>query len=314
MINPAVWQRFETQAVRDLAWVLASPPLLAPARSQTPAGQRVRWLNQAWSARAMAASSDWLKTLDRHPAPLLQSLADRDNRLGRYFENLLAFWLSWPGNPLYRLVGQALPIRSNHRTLGELDFLVEDRHSGELQHWEVAVKFYLGIRPGGAWQYWVGPALADRLDLKINRLLTHQLALPGTPEGRGLLRQLGLPAPVPVCLLKGRLFYPGHAVMADWAPDAVCPDHLTGWWLSQTDFLMRYAAEPLHWVRLPKAHWLTTIDARVSIGDLMDAQALIEPLRQSADNRAIAVIGLDHYNNEVTRGFITPPGWPKDSA
>jgi len=314
MISPAVWQTYETQVVRDLAWALASPPLLASVRSQTPAGQRVRWLNQAWSERAMAASSDWLKALDRHPAPLLHALADRDSRLGRYFENLLAFWLSWPGNPLYRLVGQSLPIRSKNRIVGELDFLVEDRQSGELQHWEVAVKFYLGIRPGGDWQHWVGPALADRLDLKINRFLMHQLALPDTPEGREFFHHQGLPAPAPVCLLKGRLFYPGNAVLADWAPVAACPDHLTGWWLPQADFLTCYADEPLHWILLPKAHWLTTVDSRVRIGDPLSAPALIEQLRQSADNRAIAIIGLDHHNNEVTRGFITPPGWPKDVA
>lgn len=320
MILSAPWQSFETQFVRDMAWVLGSPSLLAPTHSRTPSGQPVHWLDHAWSERALSVSLDWLKALDQQPAPLLEVLAGRDSRLGRYFENLLGFWLAWPDNPLYRIVGQSLPVRSNNRTLGELDFLVEDRLSGELQHWEVAVKFYLGIQPGGAWKHWVGPALADRLDLKINRFMTHQLALPDTPECREMLHQLGLSSPAPVCMLKGRLFYPESAGIRDWAPINASPDHLKGWWMHRAEFLQRYAGRSLRWILLPKPNWLTPVAPGVSIGDSLDAHALIEHIRQAPDNRAIAVIGLDHHplysqhHHEVTRGFITPPGWPKDFA
>lgn len=312
--TPPAWQSFNTQQVRDLAWALASPPLLAPIRSRTSSGKAVHWATQAWSERALDVSLDWLRALDRYPAPLLTALSGRDARLGRYFENLLAFWLAWPANPLYRLVGQGLAIRSNNLTIGELDFLVEDRRSGKLQHWEVAVKFYLGVHPDGDYRHWVGPALKDRLDLKVSHLLHHQLALPSTSEGAALLRQLGLHEPEPVCLLKGRLFYPCEADRAVWAPHAASAEHLCGWWMSQADFLHRYQSGALRWITLPKAHWLTTIDSRVLISDPLDASALVESLAEYTDNRAIAVIGLDPDHNEVTRGFITPTGWPKDIA
>lgn len=310
--SAARWQQWSVPAVRDLAWTLASPPLLA---LRSPG---VRWLNAAWCERAFRESRDWLAELDRHPEPLLSALAQRnDPRLGSYFEALLAFWLTWEDNPLYRLVGRNLAVRSKNLTLGELDFLVEERQSGELQHWEVAVKFYLGVAPGGELRQWVGPGLKDRLDLKVQRLLEHQLALTHTPEGRGLIRHMGLAhdksSPTPVCLLKGRLFYPPHAG-PDWSPHSAAPGHLTGWWMPQADFLAHYGQAGLHWIRLPKEHWLTEVAPPVRIGEAQSAAALVETLVQTADNRAAAVIGLtldtDGHYRENTRGFVTPPDWP----
>jgi hypothetical protein len=309
-----IWQSFTTQQVRDLAWVLASPPLLQPTRSRTLSGRPVHWLSQHWGETALQVSMDWLHNLDRNPAPLLTALTDRDGRLGHYFENLLAYWLYWNANPLYRLVHHGLAICSQRRTIGELDFLVEDRRSGKLQHWEVAVKFYLGTQPGGDYHHWLGPALHDRLDLKVDRLLRHQLELPFTNEGAGLLRHLDLAEPESVCLLKGRLFYPAHADTSTWAPAAAGPHHLQGWWMSQAHFLERYRKDAaVRWIALPREHWLTTIDKHVRIGDGEYAPALIERLTQSTDNRAIAVIGLNTKHIEVTRGFITPSGWPKET-
>lgn len=312
-----VWQSFSTPQVRDLAWVLASPPLLNPSRSRTASGRPVHWLSASWCNAMFDASRNWLCALDRAPQPLLNALAGRDGRLGRHFENLLGFWLEWQENPFYRLVHRGLAICSHRRTLGELDFLVEDRRSGRLQHWEVAVKFYLGTAPGGDYRHWLGPALKDRLDLKVERLLHHQLDLPVIPEGAGLIRHLSLPVPDPVCLLKGRLFYPPDADASTWAPAGASPDHLTGWWMSGATFLQRYASQPeLKWVHLPREHWLTTLDDRVTIGDPQGAEAFVERLAQSPDNRAVAVIGIDASpganHTEITRGFITPPGWPKD--
>lgn len=321
--------------MRDLAWVLASPPLLAPV-SRSP--QKIRWLNTAWADRAWCCSETWLAALDHDPAPLLEALArDSDHRLGSYFESLLAFWLAWPGNPLYRLIAHGLAIRSSGRTLGELDFLVEDRQSGEIQHWEVAVKFYLGIREGRGHENWIGPGMRDRLDLKVSHLVEHQLRLASTPVAAQLIRDMGLAPPVPVCLLKGRLFYPPHADWNTWAPAGASPGHPSGWWMHQADFLAHYGNSGLCWIRLPKEHWLTPVQNAVNttaqndidptalhrsvpISDAESTADFVETLHQSVDNRAIAVIGLlaDAQQNyqEITRGFVTPPLWPltPDSA
>lgn len=308
-VDESAWRRWRHALVRDLAWALASPPLLAPDH---PAHD---WPDADWGARAFAASQDWLAALDRDPAPLREALVRRGGRLGGYFESLLDGWLAWPGNPLYRRLHHGLAVRRDKRTLGEFDFLVEDRRSGELQHWEVAVKFYLGIAPGGSPAAWVGPGLKDRLDLKLQRLLGHQLPLGDLPEARELLQSLGLSRPRPVGLVRGRLFYPADACPADWAPKGAAPGHLKGWWMPANAFLVRFADAGLAWMRLPREHWLAPVDLAagsdgVRIGDPATAATLVEAWQASADNRAAAVVGLAD-GREVTRGFITPPPWPR---
>lgn len=307
--DESAWRQWRHPLVRDLAWVLASPPLLAPPADGT------QWLDAAWGEEAFAASRDWLTALDRDPAPLQQALARRAGRLGSYFESLLDAWLAWPGNPLYRRLYHGLPVRLGKLTLGEFDFLVEERANGEIQHWEVAVKFYLGIAPGGHAAHWVGPGLHDRLDIKLDRLRQHQLPLAQLPEARGLLAALQLPPPRPVCLLRGRLFYPAAAALADWSPADAAPGHLRGWWMPAATFLQHFADPAIDWIHLPRAHWLAPVDLDhdsdlVRIGDPQPAATLVEAWQASADNRAAAVIGLAQ-GREVTRGFLTPDPWPR---
>lgn len=308
--DDSAWRPWRHALVRDLAWTLASPPLLAPDDPAT------RWLDADWGHRALAASHDWLAALDRDPTPLRQAMALRQGRLGSYFESLLDAWLAWPGNPLYRRLHHGLAVRQDKLTLGELDFLVEERATGEVQHWEVAVKFYLGIAPGGSPSSWVGPGQKDRLDLKLERLLRHQLPLADLPEARRLLADLALPSPRPVALVRGRLFYPADACLADWRPAAAAPGHGKGWWMPAAAFLRRFSDAGLRWMRLPREHWLAPVDITpgsdgVRIGEPQSAAALVEAWQASADNRAAAVVGLAE-GREVTRGFITPDPWPRN--
>ncbi|HET8731430.1 MAG TPA: DUF1853 family protein [Moraxellaceae bacterium] len=308
-IDDAAWRQWRHALVRDLAWVLASPPLLAPA------GTGAVWLDNAWGQRAFEASHDWLARLDRHPDLLESALSRRPGRLGSYFESLLDAWLAWPENPLYSRLFHGVPVRVGKQTVGEFDFIVEDRATGEIQHWEVAVKFYLGIAPGGQPSNWVGPGLKDRLDLKLTRLVDHQLPLGHLPEARPLLEALAVPVPRPVCLVKGRLFYPANVCPADWAPTSAANGHLKGWWMNSADFLHCFPDPSFHWMLLPREHWLAPVDLTqgsngVRIGDPGTAEALIEAWQASADNRAAAVVGLVD-GQEVTRGFITPSTWPR---
>lgn len=304
------WQRWRHPLVRDLAWVLASPPLLA-----APTGEAY-WMDAAWGDRAFTASADWLATLDHDPALLAPVLARRQGRLGSYFEGLLTCWLAWPGNPLYRLHRQGLPVRDGKRTVGEMDFLVEDRASGELQHWEVAVKFYLGIATGGAHAHWIGPGQRDRLDIKVEHLLRHQLALSRSLHGEQALSEAGLGRPRPACLLRGRLFYPSEVDHSQWQPHHAAPGHLSGWWMPLTAFADTAQDPGIRWIRLPREHWLAPVapgsDAcAVPIGDPLTAPQLVEAIRAATDNRATAVVGLAQ-GREVTRGFITSDSWPRN--
>lgn len=301
--TPAPWLRWRQQVVRDLAWVVASPPLLAPTSGA------IHWLDSTACRQLYDQHDVWFAALDANPTALLASLdAQRDRRLGRYFETLLSFWLQSPANTRYRLIAQNLPIRAQGITLGELDFLVQDRLTDELQHWEVAVKFYLGIEASGDLQHWIGPGQKDRLDLKLAHLQTHQLQLPRSAAGRAVLQALGLPEPTPVCLLKGRLFYPYAALRSDWAPTQAAADHLQGWWQTTDAFLASAVQRALRWVQLPKPHWFTSVQPPTELTPSLAAHELVASLQNQPVDQAIAVMG-SYEGVEVTRGFLVANTW-----
>lgn len=319
--SPGPRPSWQHQIVRDMDWMLSSPPLLLPS-APNAASPDIHWVSNQDCQRMYAVSQSWLAELDRQPNLLQTAINNnRDHRLGSYFETLLAFWLSWPENPLFRLIAKNLAIRDRNRTLGEMDFLVQSRENCEFQHWEVAVKFYLGTSPGGHYANWQGPGLKDRLDIKVDHLLQHQLRLGESAQAKKAFQSIGIPAcqPRPVCFLKGRLYYPLTAHIPDWAPHDANPQHLHAWWLSFDEFIQRYRHSPLQWLLLPRTAWLTPLPVSPLVEHrLYNPQQLLEHLQQDADNRAIAIIGVavntsNQTVEELTRGFITPSHWPLPS-
>lgn len=136
----------------------------------------------------------WLQQLDANPEPLLRHLQSRCNspRLGLVFESLWHFFLEQ--DPHTELIVHNLPIRNATQTLGELDLLYRNLDNGQLLHLELAVKYYLhhpaGAVNGRAASCWYGPELRDRLDLKLERLRTHQLPLSDDPVAVNAIAEL----------------------------------------------------------------------------------------------------------------------------
>lgn len=229
---------FQHTLIQELAWVIASPPLI----SGEYAG--VDWWTPEQCAAEYAACLPALYELDRDPAPLLACLQQPGiYRLGRRFEVLVAYWLAI--SPNFQCLYSHVPIRQAKQTLGELDFIVQRCVDGAVIHLEVAVKFYLGYGDGQALHHWHGPSLKDRLDLKVTHLQQHQTQL-----------SVHYPELVPctvdqrACLLKGRLFYPTlDAAQAGFANAS----HERGVWyaLPEAPTVARGAARPLR-----RSQWL----------------------------------------------------------
>jgi len=236
--------------VRDLAWTLLSPALLDRVDGLQP---RHPLRASGWAAQP-ARLARWLQALDRQPQALqAQTPGANGNRLGRYYEELWQFALGQA--PGIRLLAANLAIRDHGRTLGELDLLLEDDEG--LQHVELAVKFYLGPAqadgrtPGD----WLGPGRLDRLDLKLEHLLQHQLPLPTRPEARALLQPLSARPPHSSLWLGGYLFYPWPTPCS--APASAGALHLRGHWVQRRDWpAWRAAARPGRWQPLARLRWL----------------------------------------------------------
>jgi hypothetical protein len=288
---------YRNPLVRDLAWAVSSPPLL----QRSDPG--VRWLDPDWFANLTDSYRNQLALLDRDPQPLREVIeCQKDRRLGNYFESLWRYWLST--NDRYRLLYANLPLRSAARTIGEFDFLVEDRDSGKTLHWELAVKFYLGVGDTSQAGNWWGPALRDRLDIKTEHLLEHQSRLSRHRQAESLFRELEIQVDETWLILKGRLFYP-LAQAAD-SPQGAGAGHLRGFWTG-TDSLP--ALQDSAWLLLERRQWLAPV-GQVDPADCLTTPVLLEQCRDEPIEHPVCLARIK-AGMEVERGFIVPDDWSK---
>ena len=296
-----VLENFNDPRVRDLVWVMAAPSLLsetAVADFNVP---------DATCRDALARAMPQLTELDNAPAPLLAWIAARNpQRLGPYFEALLAYWLTNLMDS--QLIAANLPVKEGNLVLGEYDFLWRDA-AGALHHWEAAVKFYLQVDAAAGLAGYVGTLTRDRLDLKFAHLRDKQLKLASTAAGKAALPGTGELISARA-LLKGWLFYP-HGQAITPAPE-VSQQHLSGWWLrwDETQFELK---QNLRWKVLPRLEWLTPAMSRNEDG-LKTETVLRGFLTEhfAMDGGPILIAGLaavgDNWQ-ELTRAFVVPPDW-----
>jgi len=229
---------FKHQSVRDLAWAVRSPPLILQ-----PSYYCV-WPEGRWYQQIYQETLPWLEMVDSDPAELDELLASqKDRRLGKYFETLWLFWLSH--NPRYQVIENNLQIIIDGETLGEIDLIVFDKITKQTLHWELAVKFYLGLGDTTMLSNWHGPNLRDRLDIKVDHLLHRQSVVTRDQRVVQWLKQQGISVDQCVVILKGRLYYPWKyfehlfqgAPSAEMISPVLCaPDHLFSLWLTQSKF------------------------------------------------------------------------------
>lgn len=273
----------------DLRWCLQSPPLVQCDGDNSP-----------WPA------TRWFQQLEPGlPAGLTLPDDPHHFRLGQHFEKLLAAWIDSRED---MHISQAnLQIHQGKRTVGEFDLLVDTGQATE--HWEAAVKFYLGVGDTRRMDAWYGPNTADRFDLKFKRLVEHQFNLLRNEAARETLTQLDIHIDRVLGFMKGRLFYPWEIFESGnfEFPRPVNPDHEKGWWIPHSEFESN-APSGRRYVPLQKIDWLSPIRSdhefkSLSLDEMLSI--LTRPNIQQATHVAI----VDNKGNEVSRGFIVTDEW-----
>ncbi|SDX19677.1 DUF1853 family protein [Marinobacter mobilis] len=289
---------WNTPAVRHLAWLCGAPSLICNE------------LTRSLPDHLPENTFRRLRALDLQPEPLLDALSrSQSYRLGHYFEELYHFLLTWLLE--WPVLARNAAIRSDQgSTLGELDFVVQNPVTNQFEHHEIAVKFYLGV-PEHQGTRWFGPNPNDRLDLKTDRMLSHQLTMSQRPETRRVLAACGVSETIhPVLFMPGYLFHPiapalPEPPLADW----INPRHERGGWLyhSQLDLF-----DTRHWTPLQKPHWLGNFRQAMATPGELTEQSLSQ-VALSGRPALFAKMGKCPQGNglrEVERWFVVPDHWP----
>lgn len=279
---------YKTPEVRDLAWAILSPPLVQIKG-------KVDWASADWYRCAYHNVEEQLQALDNQPDPLLELIAQRNaSRLGFYFEALLEMWCQL--EPAIELIATNPQInRADGSTQGAFDFIV--KVNGEVEHWECAIKFYLGQPPAGDehTSLWHGPNRKDRLDLKLGHMQTTQLRLSGTAQGKAWLDAAGLDVQRVRSIVKGRVFYPNGLPISP--PENATEEHNRGTWIEASSF-EETRRQQGRWIHLPRLNWLAPRSEQ-ELENQSEVSAITKP----------ALLSRCENGWEVERIFAVPDGW-----
>ena len=311
----------DPQEWRDLIWALNSPSLLADGHCSL--------------ATEEAADPGRID-----PDEVVSFIRQQPTRrVGRYFERLLYFYLSRIRRA--DIIASGLQIRDDSRTLGELDFVFQnryspglDRHSGSLlTHWETAVKFYLWCPDRTVeGSHLIGPNAADTFERKVTRLLQHQLPLGQTTRTAEELRNardaldsspetVDVEKPKSQAFVKGRIFYPAefgqsHGSHTECShPDQLSSAHLRGVWLkeSQLDLFEEFPADRFAFVEKP--YWLAPPE-RFELSAVTVIDRLRSHFQQSRYPQLLACCRRPAASgeDEAQHVFVMPNEWPVPAA
>ena len=312
---------FSHQSVRDMAWAVASPPLICLAK------QSCIWPDDQWYQHVYDESLPWLNKIDEDPSEL-ESLLEKqkDRRLGKYFETLWFYWFSH--NPRYEMIENNLQIIVDGETLGEIDFIVFDKKTKKMVHWEVAVKFYLGVGDTGEMCNWHGPNLRDRLDIKVHHLLQRQSIVSKNARVRKWLEENRLCIDQCAVILKGRLYYPWSGLAQNHAqernqlelngpsmklrfPQQCSANHLHSWWLKKSQFVHEFDDQQ-YFMPLIKQGWMESISTD-SKNDFYTKSEIFKTVSDKELRLPLQVQICDPCYN-WDRVFIVEENWPVNTA
>lgn len=274
-------------------------------------------LDNAWCQDALTADAPlfnrWAQDIASGSMPLPpEVLHPHGQLLGKHFEALIACWLD--ASPHFKLLAHSAQLQEGKRTVGELDFLVEDLRHGRTLHLEVASKFYLAAEDESNWGQWVGPSgRHDTLRVKMDKLVT-QLAATRIPAGRSLLQEKRIASPEPVLLMKGWFFHHFSRLHRHKKPQWAHPEYNAGWWCKPDEAHLVMGNDAVRILPLPKGRWLGRFHPEGSDPPLHWTrleQVLSDHF--SRTHRALmcaVVIEGEAGWEEISRGFVVHKNWP----
>ena len=193
------WKQFQHSAVRQLAFSIASPNILSSIPSELSLQHAFDLHPNVFWQQQYENYHPRLLELDQNPQPLIDFLARlKSTRLGLRFEYLMWFWLQDDMYHHFKIIGHSIQIIQGKQTLGELDFLLFNTQTQKIEHWEVALKYYLA-EANLSLKHWYGLNRTDTLQRKLNHFTQKQFQFE-TIQDQSIQERFAV--------LKGQLYLP----------------------------------------------------------------------------------------------------------
>lgn len=225
--------------VRQLAFTIASPNLLCHLPQSLTIQHSFQLHSDLTWRQHFQNYLPRLQQLDESPEPLLLFMSRlKSTRLGLRFENLLWFWLQEDQYHSYQLLGHSIQKIEGAKTLGELDFLVLNKETQQIEHWEVALKYYLGEGQLNLEQ-WIGLNREDTLSTKLYHFTNKQFQFSEALDFNIQQR---------FTVLKGQLYLPLNLAQEQSIPDWINSNRRLGYWGTTIPDSKFYRLERHEWL------------------------------------------------------------------
>ena len=292
----------ESTVHRDLSFLLASPSLLNNTKI-VPAITSQEWMK--WFLDAKEAIADDAKK----PQRLMQFVnTPRQYKLGLYAEDLLLYYLH-NFSPC-KILAHDIQVFDGKRSIGAFDFIVQTS-TGEIEHWEMAIKYFVQYSLSPNWTEFIGPGGRDSLQRKMNKMLHRQILLGDDPLAQEGLKERGIPIPTRKRIVSvGKLFaqYKTYFVVP-YEGDAHQP---TGLWAKKDVFYEHLKSFPHRkWVFRKHPRWIgpalcTKEDESMTNKEVWDF------INSKETHVMLSELEEVPYGwQERERWFVMPEGWKK---
>ena len=173
--------------------------------------------------------------------------------LGKRIESFFAFYIQHYSSE--KILFQNHVINQNRRSIGELDYILQNKITEDISHVELVYKYYL-YDPGFEKELdrWIGPNKRDTLVKKLDRLKEHQFPLLFRQETSESLESVTGPVEriqQKICF-KANLFVPLE--MLEQQFEIFQRSEIQGYWIKQKDFT-EVAYGNLHFYSPAKKDW-----------------------------------------------------------
>ena len=220
-------------------------------------------------------------------------------RLGHQVEHIFKQLIEYSDK--YNLLVYNLPIRQNKRTLGEIDFILQDNFTKEYIHIELTYKFYIiDIEIKDPVHSLVGPNRRDTFYLKKEKILNTQFPLLHAQEGIDALSKIGIDhsAVQHQCCFKAQLYTP-YGKKADSLKMFNNKCH-AGYWLSFDDSELRRFQDAQFYIPT-KSEWIIQPHDNVS---WLQYQKCLEKIAKRLDQGHAPMVWVKESAINIKKIFI----------